>query len=154
MSATITTEQPSSSCIRRHQVSDAKHIITLSDGCLRSSNWLAGDNRLSIIKKLFLQTCGGKLAIFAKSNGKNTSNVRGGLKGTIECGAGTWNSEHLTMDVPESVLVAEGSPIHADTIWTPGAKTVMVAPKLENDAMTLLSSMAPTVIATGTRAGE
>jgi hypothetical protein len=60
----------------------------------------------------------------------------------------------LTMEVPEIVLVAKGLPIHADVMSTPGAKTASGAPKLENDAMTLLESTAPTVIAVGTRAGE
>jgi Ni,Fe-hydrogenase III small subunit len=58
------------------------------------------------------------------------------------------------MEVPDFDIVATGLPIHADMMLTPGAKTATTDPKLENGAMTLLESTAPTAIAVGTCAGE
>lgn len=58
------------------------------------------------------------------------------------------------MLVPEMVLVAVVLPIHAERISTPGLKTSTRLPKLENDARASLESIAPTVMALGSEAGE
>lgn len=52
------------------------------------------------------------------------------------------------------VLVAELDPIHEDRTLTPGAKMSTTDPKLENEARLSLMSMAPTVMANGSEAGD
>jgi len=59
----------------------------------------------------------------------------------------------VAIDVPLMVLVAVSLVFHADVMFTPGAKMSRQVPKLENDARWSVRSVAPTVIAAGTRAG-
>ena len=60
----------------------------------------------------------------------------------------------VAIDVPLIMLVAELDPIQAEVMFTPGAEISTQLPVLLNDASTSLLSVAPTVIAFGTRAGE
>ena len=79
--------------------------------------------------KAGLQACGGNLAKLADGNCKDPSNIRGGLKGKKDL-MSVWlnyvirKHSALTIAVPEMTLVADGLPIHADKMFTPGAKTV------------------------------
>jgi hypothetical protein len=52
------------------------------------------------------------------------------------------------------VFVAVLSVSHAEVMFTPGARISTPAPKFENEANASLMSVAPTVIASATRAGE
>jgi hypothetical protein len=60
----------------------------------------------------------------------------------------------VAIDVPLIVLVAVSDPIQAEVIATPGAKMSRHLPTLENVALASDLSVAPTVIASGVRAGE
>src|SRR3989441_11045162 len=60
----------------------------------------------------------------------------------------------VAMDVPLMVLVARSPVSQSDVVFTPGAKISTHGPKLENDAMLSLMSVAPTVSASGALAGE
>ena len=57
-----------------------QRIVNLHNPCLRCSCWLAGDGRLSVTNKARLQACRVNLAILAEGNGKDPSNVWGGLE--------------------------------------------------------------------------
>ena len=59
----------------------------------------------------------------------------------------------VAMEVPLIVLVAVSLVRHADRIAEPGAKISTTLPKLENDERASLMVVAPTVIASPTRAG-
>jgi len=56
--------------------------------------------------------------------------------------------------VPERVSVESSAALFADTMFAPGANRSMTEPVLENDAIASVLSLAPTVIASVTRAGE
>jgi hypothetical protein len=58
------------------------------------------------------------------------------------------------IDVPEIVLDAEVLEIHAEVICVPGAHMSTQDPKFEYEARASRTSVAPMVIAAGTRAGE
>ena len=58
------------------------------------------------------------------------------------------------IDVPESCTIAESLAIDAESIATPGANTSSTGPKFENHARASFESVAPTVIASATRAGD
>jgi hypothetical protein len=58
------------------------------------------------------------------------------------------------MDVPLRVALAVLLVFQAETILTPGANRSRQLPKLENVARASLASVAPTVTAAATRAGE
>lgn len=58
------------------------------------------------------------------------------------------------MLVPLIVLVAVLLPIQVDSTSVPGAKISTTDPKLENDERLSLMSVAPTVQAVGSLAGE
>jgi hypothetical protein len=60
----------------------------------------------------------------------------------------------VAVDVPESVLVAVGLPIHALIIFWPAAKISTTEPKLLVLAFVSEIVIAPTVMADGARAGE
>ena len=57
------------------------------------------------------------------------------------------------MLVPLIVFVAESPVLHADVIDCPGANQSMHEPELEKEAFASLAVLAPTVMASGTRAG-
>src|SRR6266545_1688978 len=59
----------------------------------------------------------------------------------------------VAIEVPLMVLVAVSLVIQDEVMLTPGAKMSTQVPKLENEARLSLMSVAPTVIAAGTRAG-
>lgn len=58
------------------------------------------------------------------------------------------------MDVPLIVLVAELLEFQADVIEEPGANKSRQEPLFENEARASLEVVAPTVMASGVRAGE
>ena len=58
------------------------------------------------------------------------------------------------IDVPQSATARVREPIHADTMFTPGANTSTHGPKLENEATWSAVVEAPTVRASGADAGE
>src|SRR5262249_55567475 len=60
----------------------------------------------------------------------------------------------VAIEVPLIVLVAVSLVFHDEVMFTPGAKMSVQVPKLENDARASLMSVAFTVIAAATRAGE
>src|SRR2546425_917656 len=60
----------------------------------------------------------------------------------------------VAMDVPLMVFVDWSPVFQSDVVFTPGAKISTHGPKLENDAMLSLMSVAPTVSASGALAGE
>src|SRR6266540_3228298 len=60
----------------------------------------------------------------------------------------------VAIDVPLILAVASGSVMPTDVMSTPGANRSTHLPKFENDAFLSWSSVAPTVIADGSFAGE
>lgn len=58
------------------------------------------------------------------------------------------------MDVPDLTELAVDEPIHAEVMLEPGAKTSTHEPKFENEDRASADVVAPTVIATGSPAGE
>ncbi len=60
----------------------------------------------------------------------------------------------VAIDVPLSVAVAVSLVSQADRMLEPGAKISTTLPKLENDDRASVIVVAPTVIASATRAGE
>jgi len=58
------------------------------------------------------------------------------------------------IEVPLRVAVAVLLPIQSEVMLTPGANTSSTEPMLENDALVSVISVAPTVMACVTRAGE
>src|SRR5439155_4196684 len=60
----------------------------------------------------------------------------------------------VAIEVPLIVFVAVSLVIHDEVMFTPGAKMSTHVPKLEKEARLSLMSVAPTVMAPGTRAGE
>src|SRR4051812_25115754 len=58
------------------------------------------------------------------------------------------------IDVPLIVFVAVSLVAHADVMLCPGAKMSTTLPKFENDARASLIVLAPTVMASPTRAGD
>src|SRR4051812_29747505 len=63
----------------------------------------------------------------------------------------------VAIDVPEMTLVADGLPIHADLMLTPGANRSTQEPQFENHARTSLlpvNVVAATVSAVGADEGE
>src|SRR5438046_1951960 len=60
----------------------------------------------------------------------------------------------VAIEVPLIVFVAVSLVSHDDVMFTPGAKMSTHVPKLEKEARLSLMSVAPTVMAPGTRAGE
>src|SRR2546429_53293 len=60
----------------------------------------------------------------------------------------------VAIDVPLIVLVAVSLVFHADRIEEPGANTSTTLPKFENDERASVVVVAPTVIASVTRAGD
>jgi hypothetical protein len=63
----------------------------------------------------------------------------------------TWG---VAIDVPEIVFVAVFDVRQEEVMLTPGARISTPAPKFENEANASLLSVAPTVIASATRAGD
>jgi len=61
---------------------------------------------------------------------------------------------HVAILVPLDVRVVRSSRLLAEIISTPGAKISTLLPKLENEAMVSLMVVAPTVMASTTRAGD
>jgi hypothetical protein len=60
----------------------------------------------------------------------------------------------VAIEVPLMVLVVLSLVFQAEVIFTPGAKMSRHAPKFEKDARASLESVAPTVMAAVTSAGE
>jgi hypothetical protein len=60
----------------------------------------------------------------------------------------------VAIDVPEIVFVAVFEVFHEDVMFTPGARISTTLPKFENEANASLISVAPTVIASTTPAGD
>lgn len=58
------------------------------------------------------------------------------------------------IDVPDLTELAVDEPIHAEVMLEPGAKTSTHEPKFENDDRASADVVAPTVIATGSPAGD
>src|SRR5262245_51204699 len=58
------------------------------------------------------------------------------------------------IDVPDFVATPVSLACDVETIETPGANRSSTGPKLDHEALRSLASVAPTVIASDTRAGE
>merc|ERR1719215_1912812 len=58
------------------------------------------------------------------------------------------------MDVPLQVSLAESDPIKAEVMSAPGAQMLLQEPKLLKEALASPGVVAPTVMASGTKAGE
>src|SRR6266545_4452211 len=83
--------------------------------------------------------------VFSSAQWTNSSRFGEPVPAPITCG--------VAIDVPLKLAVAVSLVFTDDTIATPGPKMSRQRPKLENDARRSVRSVAPTVIAAGTRAG-
>lgn len=78
---------------------------------------------------------GSLIAVPADRDSKNTSDewsLKGNHQPNVFQLRGMWT--HVDIEVPEMLFDAEGLPIHADKMPTPGAQTSRSGPQLEKEA--------------------